>query len=359
MAGSWKWSRRVRRFCHDRAGAGSPLGRKQGPRHAGITDIAPEEEHVTELTRRDWLALALSGTAALALNPAALVAQQRLLTRAIPSSGERLPVIGLGSSATFSQVARKEDVASLREVLQALVNGGATVFDTAPGYGASEEVAGRIVTETGLADKVFWATKVNVARQGPADPAAARAQIEASFQRVKKGKIDLIQVHNMGDVKTQVPILKELKAQGRIRYLGVTTTFEPQYPQIVETMKSEPLDFIGVDYAIDNREVENTILPLARDRNIGVLVYAPFGRTRLFRRVGDRPVPDWAGEFDAKTWAQFFLKFALSHPAVTVVTPATSQARNMVDNLGGGVGRLPDDAMRKRMVAFVEALPSA
>jgi aryl-alcohol dehydrogenase-like predicted oxidoreductase len=315
---------------------------------------------VSELTRREWLALTAGAAGALALPPAQLFGQQRLLTRAIPSSKEMLPVIGLGSSATFSQVARKEDAAALAQVLRALVDGGGTVFDTAPGYGASEEVAGRIATESGLAERLFWATKVNVARQGgSADPAAARAQIDTSFQRVKKSRIDLIQVHNMGDVKTQVPILRELKSQGRIRYLGVTTTFEPQYPQLVDTMKSEPLDFIGVDYAIDNREVENTILPLARDRGIGVFVYAPFGRTRLFRRVGERPVPEWAADFDARTWAQFFLKFVLSHPAVTVATPATSQARNMVDNLAGGVGRLPDEAARKRMIAFVDALPSA
>jgi len=312
------------------------------------------------MTRREATKV-IAGTAASLLVAPGLPGQEPtgLIQRAIPSSGEMLPVIGLGSSATFSQVARKEDVAALGEVLKALVAGGGTVFDTAPGYGASEQVAGRIVSESGLADRLFWATKVNVARQGPADPAAARAQIDTSFQRVKKSRIDLIQVHNMGDVKTQVPILREQKAQGRIRYIGVTTTFEPQYPQMIETMKAEPLDFIGVDYAIDNREVENTILPLARDRRIGVFVYAPFGRTRLFRRVGDRPVPDWAGEFDAKTWAQFFLKFVLSHPAVTVATPATSQAKNMVDNLAGGVGRLPDEAMRKRMAAFVDALPSA
>ncbi len=123
-------------------------------------------------------------------------------------------------------------------------------------------------------------------------------------------------------------------------------------------MKSEPLDFIGVDYAIDGREVENTILPLARDRKIGVLVYAPFGRTRLFKRVGERPVPDWAKEFDAASWAQFFLKYVVSHPAVTVVTPATSQVKNMLDNLGGGVGRLPDEATRKKMAAFIDALPA-
>lgn len=315
---------------------------------------------MNSLTRRELLALTLGTGASLALSRTGLFAQQPLLRRAIPSSGEMLPVIGLGSSATFATVARSEDVAALREVLTTLVNQGGTLFDTAPGYGASEEVAGRIAAENGLTDKIFWATKLNVAgRGGSANVAAARAQVEQSFARIKKDKIDLIQVHNMGDPATQLGILREQKAAGRIRYLGITTTFEDQYPALLETMKSQTLDFIGVDYAIDNREVETTILPLARDRRIGVLVYAPFGRTRLFARVGNRPLPDWAAEFDAKTWAQFFLKFVISHPAVTAATPATSQAKNMLDNLGGGIGRLPDEAMRKRMVAFIDALPQA
>ena len=313
----------------------------------------------TTISRREWMTMTLGAGAATALGRMNLLAQGRVLTRAIPSTGEAVPIIGLGSSATFAQVARKEDVAALREVIKALVANGATLFDTAPGYGASEEVAGRIAAEEGLTDKIFWATKLNVARQGPADQAAARAQVETSFTRLKKAKIDLIQVHNMGDPPTQLRILREYKEKGRIRYMGITTTFEQQYDDLVSTMKSEPLDFIGVDYAIDNRHAEATILPLARDRKMGVLAYAPFGRTRLFRRVGDRPVPDWAAEFDAKTWAQFFLKFVASHPAITVVTPATSQAKNMIDNIGGGIGRLPDEAMRKRMVAFVEALPQA
>lgn len=299
--------------------------------------------------------------AAVALKGGDLFAQSKLLTRTIPSSGEALPVIGLGSSATFSQVARKEDVAALREVMQTLVNEGGTVFDTAPSYGSSEEVAGRIANEAGIRDKLFWATKLNVAgRDGlSADPAAARAQVETSFSRIKKDRIELIQVHNMGDPKVQLPILRELKDKGRLRYMGITTTFEPQYADLIATMKSEPLDFIGVDYAIDNRQVEETILPLARDRKIGVFVYAPFGRTRLFKRVGNQPLPDWAAEFDAKTWAQFFLKWVIGHPAVTVVTPATSQPKNMLDNIGGGIGRVPDEAMRKKMAAFVDALPSA
>lgn len=176
---------------------------------------------------------------------------------------------------------------------------------------------------------------------------------------MKKAKIDLIQVHNMGDVGVQIPILREFKQQGRVRYIGLTTTFEDQYAGLVETMRKETLDFIGVDYAIDNRHAEATILPLAQSRGMGVFAYAPFGRTRLFKRVGDRPVPDFAKEFDATTWAQFFLKFVVSHPVVTVTTPATSQAKNMVDNLGGGLGRLPDQAMRKRMADYIDALPGA
>jgi aryl-alcohol dehydrogenase-like predicted oxidoreductase len=315
------------------------------------------------LSRREWLSLTMATGAAVAFDRAWLSAQQPLITRAVPAGGERLPIVGLGSSATFSQVARGSDVTAVSEVMKALVDGGGTVFDTAPGYGASEEVAGRVASTLSLTDKIFWATKVNVAGfgggggAGSANPTAARSQIDTSFARLKKSKIDLIQVHNLGDVPTQLAILKELKQQGRIRYIGVTTTFDQQYPQIVEIMRREPLDFIGVDYAIDAREVEDTILPLAQERKIGVLSYQPFGRTRLWNRVGSQPLPDYAKEFDATTWAQFFIKFVASHPAITVVTPATSQAKNMTDNLGGGRGRLPDAAMRKRMIATVDALP--
>jgi aryl-alcohol dehydrogenase-like predicted oxidoreductase len=220
-------------------------------------------------------------------------------------------------------------------------------------------VAGQIAQEENLTQRIFWATKVNVAQGGTADPARAREQIETSFQRVGKTPIDLIQVHNMGAPTVQLPILRELKEAGRIRYFGITTTSEGQYPAIANLMRTETLDFIGIDYAVDNREVEQTLLPLAQDRGIAVLVYAPFGRTRLWNRVSGRTVPEWAAEFDAQTWAQFFLKFVVSHPAVTAATPATSQPANMVDNLGGGIGRLPDEAMRRRMVELVDALPAA
>ncbi len=311
-------------------------------------------------TRREWLQRMAGAGGMLALDPRAVLAQAgkaKLITRAIPSTGERLPIVGLGSSATFAQVARSEDVTALRAVLGRMAELGGTVFDTAPAYGASEEVAGRIAQELGIAKRLFWATKLNVARGAAADAAAARSQLETSFRRIGKPAIDLIQVHNMGDLRTQLPLLREYKDKGRVRYIGVTTTFEGQYAELVQTMRNEPIDFIGTDYAIDERHAEETILPLARDRGIAVLVYAPFGRARLWRRVAGRKVPDWAGEFDASSWAQFFLKYVASHPAVTAITPATSRPANMADNMGGATGRLPDAAMKKRMIELVEALP--
>lgn len=313
------------------------------------------------ISRRRWIGLTVGAGAALTLDARMLqgLVRRTVMTRPIPSSGEQIPVVGLGSSATFSQVARGEDVSALRDVMRTMVDMGGTVFDTAPSYGASEEVAGRIARELGITDRVFWATKVNVARGGAADPAAARGQIEESFRKLGTERIDLIQVHNLGDVATQLPILHELKEQGRIRYTGVTTTSPRQYDELVTIMRNEPLDFIGIDYAVDNRDVEQTILPLAQERNIGVMVYLPFGRTRLWNRVQGRTVPEWAAEFDATSWAQFFLKFVLGHPAVTVVTPATSRAGNMADNMGAAQGRLPDEATRRRMAELVDALPPA
>jgi aryl-alcohol dehydrogenase-like predicted oxidoreductase len=315
------------------------------------------------ITRRQWLGLTAGAGAALTLNPTllrALVTGPKVLTRAIPSTGEAIPLVGLGSSATFAQVARSEDYSALREVLSTMVDKGGTVFDTAPAYGVSEQVAGDIAAELGITERVFWATKVNVAQQGgTADPARARQQIETSFNRLRKRPIDLIQVHSLGDVPTQLGILKDLKGEGRVRYIGVTSTSKGQYADVERIMRNEPIDFIGIDYAVDNRDVEERILPLAQDRGIAVMVYMPFGRTRLWNRIGDRPLPDWAQEFDADSWAQFMIKYVASHPAVTVVTPATSQARHMADNMGAAVGRLPDEAMRRRMAQYADALPAA
>jgi aryl-alcohol dehydrogenase-like predicted oxidoreductase len=318
------------------------------------------------ITRRDYLKLSLALGAApsarslLWADDAPLSLPLPLMMRPIPSTGETLPVIGLGSSATFAEVARSEDIAALREVFSALLDKGGTVFDTAPAYGASEAVAGDIAQELGLTDRIFWATKLNVVPRGGngADPAAARAQIEASFERIRKTPIDLIQVHNLADVPVQLGILKVLKAAGRIRYIGVTSTNPRMYDELIAVMRNEPLDFIGVDYAIDNLTAAETIFPLALERGIAVMVYVPFGRTRLWDKVRGQQMPVWAAEFDAHSWAQFFLKFVLAHPAVTVITPATSRAQHMVDNLGAALGRLPDAAMQRRMIELIEVLPA-
>jgi aryl-alcohol dehydrogenase-like predicted oxidoreductase len=333
------------------------------------------------ISRREWLRVTAGAGAAIALkgcSPAegganagggtgagtaagADAQSADLVMRAVPSSGEQLPVIGLGGANTYSEAAGDEEFETIGSVLQALVEGGGTVFDTAAGYGASEEVSGRMAQELGIADEIFWATKVNVAGRGggSADPTAVRAQIERSFDRLRIPTIDLIQVHNMGDPPTQLGVLEELKAEGRIRYLGITTTSESQYEHLEQVMREHPLDFIGIDYAVDNRVAEETILPLAQDRGVGVLVYLPFGRSRMWARIGDRPVPDWASEFDASTWAQFMLKFVVANPAVTVATPGTSQPRHMTDNLGGGRGRLPTPEHLARMIELVENLPEA
>lgn len=315
------------------------------------------------LTRRRYLQLASAVLTMSAGKSARLFAQEsgEMIHRAIPASGEQLPVVGLGSSASFRSLANDGNSEAIRIVMEALIEGGGTVFDTAPGYGAAEEVSGQVLNEINAHDQLFWATKVNVARRGggAADVERARTQIETSLDIYGREPVDLMQVHNLGDMATQLPLVTELKAAGRTRYIGCTATNKPQYELFEQHVRNDPLDFIGIDYAVDNTSAEDTILPLAQDRGIAVLVYLPFGRTRLWERVAGRDVPEWAADFGASSWAQFFIKFAASHPAVTVVTPATSKPHHMVDNLGAAYGRLPDASERQRMVDYVAALPSA
>jgi aryl-alcohol dehydrogenase-like predicted oxidoreductase len=326
--------------------------------HSGI------QEHPMTLSRREWLRLTAGAGSALALAPELLTAlqTQEVLTKAVPSSGERLPVIGLGGR-WISSNASAEELAGHRAVLRELAKGaGPTgrVFDTAAGYGGggSEEYGGQWAAEDGISDGIFWATKVNVAERGGANPAEVREQIERSFQRLRVPVIDLDQVHNMGDPPTQLGVLREYKEAGKIRYIGITTTSEDQYEDLARVMRDYPIDFIGIDYAVDNRVAEQTIFPLAQERRIGVLVYLPFGRTRMWNRIGERPLPEWAAEFDARTWAQFMLKYVVAHPAVTVACPGTGDAEHMLDNLGGGLGRLPTPDHLQRMIRLVDSLPN-
>jgi aryl-alcohol dehydrogenase-like predicted oxidoreductase len=315
------------------------------------------------ISRRDWFRISFG--AAIGLNPRMLQLFQTgaVRTRAIPSTGEQIPVIGLGGR-WISMNSSAEELADHRAVLHALAEGAegaGRVFDSAAGYGrgGSETYAGQWGQEDGFADDIFWATKVNVAGRGNSsvDPNNVRAQIERSFERLGVPVIDLNQVHNMGDPPTQLGVLQEYKESGRIRHIGITTTSQTQYGALARVMGEYPIDFIGIDYAIDNRVAEDRIFSLAQDEGIAVMVYLPFGRSRMWRRIGDRPVPKWAAEFDAYSWAQFMLKFVVAHPAVTVVVPGTGDPQHMVDNLGGGRGRLPTQDHLRRMLELVESLP--
>jgi aryl-alcohol dehydrogenase-like predicted oxidoreductase len=315
------------------------------------------------ISRRDCLKYsALAGLASVL--PAGLLhaaQHEGLITRAIPKTGEKLPIVGLGSSASFRKIAASDDTSQLSNVIKTLLDNGGTVFDTAPSYGESERVAGEIVQNLGATENIFWATKVNVVPRGgsTADADAARAQIERSFDYIGKDPIDLIQVHNLRDIPTQMGILKELKEEGRVRYIGTTYTGQSRFPDLADVMRNEPIDFIGVNYAVDDRNAADQIFPVAEEHGVAVLVYVPFGRSRLWQRVAGRDLPEWAAEIGVESWGQFFIKFAAAHPAVTCVTPATSKPHHMLDNLGAAVGELPDAAMQQRMASYIDGLPSA
>lgn len=313
------------------------------------------------LTRREYLKKSALLGAACALPAGLLQAFEAsdLIKRVIPKTGEELPIVGLGSSATFRQVAQSEDISALKSVLETLVENGGAVFDTAPGYGASEEVAGQIAHDAGISKDIFWATKVNVAGRGAggADETRARAQLAQSLGYIDKKPVDLIQVHNLGDLATQVPLIQELKEERKIRYIGATVTRASRYPDLEKAMRDYSLDFIGVDYAIDNRTAAESVLPLAKELGIATLIYVPFGRSRLFSRVSGQELPEWAADLGIDTWGKFFLKYIAANDAVTCITPATSKAKNMLDNMGAAYGELPDAATRSKMEQVIDGLP--
>jgi len=312
-------------------------------------------------SRRDVLKLGAGAGAALFLGQDLSASRVRWpqgsqLLKTIPSSGEQVPGVGLGTASSFSQAARTpEEHAELLEVVRRFTELGGSFIDTSPSYGASEEVMGQLIREAGNADQVFMATKVSRATGRE----EGMAQIERSEERMRPGNIDLNQVHNLGDWQTQLPLLREMKQARRIRYVGITTSSDRQYEDLSQILRTEELDFVQFDYAIDNRNAEETLLPIARDRGLAVICNLPFGRTRLWSRIGDQEVPEWGAEFGATSWAQFFLKWLLGNPDVTFVIPATSDAGHLVDNMGAGLGRLPTEAERTRMAEVVDALPPA
>ena len=295
----------------------------------------------------------LAGAAGLLLPHLPAAAQTApLLRKKIPSSGEEVPIVGLGTARRYEDGGTPEEAARRREALARFAALGAAVIDTAPVYGDAEQVVGTLVRELGLRERLFLATKVSTG--GGRD--AGAQQIEGSFRRLGTSRIDLIAVHNLRDTEIHLATLRELQQAGRIRYVGITTSFDRQYADFEATMRRERLDWIQVDYALDNREAGERILPLAAERGMAVMVNLPFGRGRLFKAVQGRTLPPWAAEFDAGSWPQFFLKYIVSHPAVTCAIPGMARPEYVEDNLGAARGRLPDAGERRRMEGFIDSL---
>jgi aryl-alcohol dehydrogenase-like predicted oxidoreductase len=306
-------------------------------------------------SRRDIIESALFVGAGIGITRGALAHHDAapLIERTIPSSKEKLPVVGLGTNAY--SVTTPEDLAARREVLKRMPELGGKLVDTAPGYGRSEIVVGELVADIGNRSKLFIATKVTAEND---DTAAATAMFEESFRRLRTDRIDLMQVHNLTGVDALMPLLQKWKAAKRIRYAGITTSNDGQYGQMVDFMRRHPLDFIQVDYSIANRGAADEILPLAQERKQGVLINMPFGGRRggnLLGRVSGKPLPEWAADIDARSWAQVLLKYVVSHPAVTCAIPGTTKLTHLEDNQHGARGRLPDAALRRRMEQYWDA----
>jgi diketogulonate reductase-like aldo/keto reductase len=292
------------------------------------------------LTRRTVLGL----MAAAAAGPSPARAASSILTRPIPSSGEAIPAVGLGTWRTFDVGPAPAERAPLKTVLQRFVELGGRVIDSSPMYGTAESVAGDLAADLGVTDTLFFATKVWTSGRE-----AGVAQIEQSFRRFRTKRLDLLQIHNLLDWKTQLRTLGDFKQTGRIRYLGVTHYTSSAYDELERVLRSEQLDFLQVNYSVGEREAERRILPLAAERGIAVLVNRPFSEGGLFQRVRGKALPTWASEIGCESWAQLLLKWVLGNPAATCVIPATSRPEHLVDNMNAGVGALPDEKMRNQI----------
>lgn len=300
------------------------------------------------LSRRAVLRLMAAATGTAGGSPRGAGATPAMLARPIPSSGETIPVVGLGTWRTFDVGASPAEREPLREVLGRFVALGGRVIDSSPMYGAAEAVVGELAADLGILEKLFLATKVWTSGR-----TAGIAQMERSLALLRTRRLDLMQIHNLLDWRTHLRTLRDWKQAGRIRYLGVTHYTASAYDELERVMRSEPLDFVQVNFSLGEREAERRILPLARDRSIAVLVNRPFSAGGLFQHMRGRPLPPWAAELGCESWAQFFLKWILAHPAVTCAIPATSRPEHLVDNMKAGVGALPDAATRQRMATLV------
>lgn len=292
---------------------------------------------------------------ALASSPALWAAgdaQLPLITKTIPSTGEKIPVIGVGTNAYG--VTAPEEIAARREVLLHLPQLGGKIVDTARGYGESEVVIGQLLAALGNRDRIFVATKT----PNRGDVSQGTAVLDESFRRLQTDRIDLLQVHNFHGLNELLPAYREYKQARKIRYIGVSTSTDEQYPQLIEALQKQPLDFIQVDYSIENRGAADKVLPLAQEKGVAVLINVPLGgrRGNILPKVANRPLPQWAAEFDVTSWAQLLLKYNVSHPAVTAVIPGTTKLSHLKDNQQAGRGKLLDAAARTRLEQFWESV---
>ena len=305
-----------------------------------------------QFARRRWLRSLLTLAAGTALWPVAATAQQKaVLTRPVPSSGEALPVVGLGSWITFNVGNDGLARDACADVMRSFFDAGGRMIDSSPMYGSSQEVIGYGLAKLGMPSSLFAADKVWIS-SGASGP----AQIEQSRRHWNVPRFDLVQVHNLLAWREHLPTLFAMKAAGRIRYVGITTSEGRRHREVEQIMESQPLDFVQVSYSAVERDVEARILPLARERGIGVIANRPFREGALIRSVKRHPLPAWAGEIDCANWAQFLLKFIVSHPAFVCAIPATTSVAHVRENMGAAQGRLPDEPMRRRMAAHVERL---
>lgn len=304
------------------------------------------------ISRRSFtkMTLAACGLAA-AGGPAALAGPASIIQRKIPSTGEVIPIMGIGTNR-YGVGDSAEARAPLREALARFHELGGRLIDTAPSYRSSESVLGDLTGELGIRDDLFIATKVD--RDGGRDDSLA--QFDESARRLHRPVIDLMQVHSLRDWENNIPLLQELKEDGRFRYIGITTSRSSQYAEMEKAMRRHDLDFIQVDYSLEQREAAEKLLPLAGDRGMAVMLNRTFGGGRIFGAVGDRPLPDWAEDLGISSWAQFLLKYALSHPAATVAIPGMTKVRHVDDNFGAARGAMPDAAQRRQMETFFDAL---
>lgn len=302
------------------------------------------------ITRRKLMQLTSGAGVSLGLGWNPLAAQSgEIITRPIPSSGEAVPAIGIGTNRY--KVGTAEENAGLRATLEAFAEMGGQVVDTAPVYRSSETILGQLMAELDNRDRLFIATKVE-----KKDRTGSLERMEGSLVKLQTPVLDLVQSHQMNGAENTLPVMHEWQQDGRVRYIGITTSDTDTFPRMLELMKKEAMDFIQVNYSLSNREAADEILPLAIDKGIAVLINIPFARGQLFKAVADRPLPDWTAEFDCESWGQFFLKYVISHPAVTCAIPGATKARHAIDNVGAAFGRLPDPELRRRQETFFDAL---